>query len=222
MEWAAVYFNQLKEGDVTISFNPARRSSKYSTNDMFGGVTYKIDLREPEGQRIKDITLADGTPVTDKTPIRIGMNAYRMGHLTQKGGPLEGQSFPVLFDTKAAFGEEEGTIRNLTIKYIEDVKGGKIEGKVQPHWELLGLDGFEKERAKVEGLINSGRISVPTTADGRFTNVASFNVKGKVFTDSEKLKDALGKLQKQLEKASTAVEQKRIQDEITLVKTLNS
>ncbi len=39
MEWSAGYFNQLQPGDVTYSFNPARRSSKYSTNDFFDGVT---------------------------------------------------------------------------------------------------------------------------------------------------------------------------------------
>ena len=89
MEWSADYFNQLQPGDVTYSFNPARRSSKYSTNDFFDGVTYTIDLRQPAGSRIVDLRLADGTPVTDDMPIRLGMNSYRMGHLTQKGGALE-------------------------------------------------------------------------------------------------------------------------------------
>lgn len=86
----ADYFNQLQPGDVTYSFNPARRSSKYSTNDFFDGVTYTIDLRQPAGSRIVDLRLADGTPVTDDMPIRLGMNSYRMGHLTQKGGALRG------------------------------------------------------------------------------------------------------------------------------------
>ena len=53
MEWSADYFNQLQPGDVTYSFNPARRSSKYSTNDFFDGVT-TIDLRQPAGSRIVD------------------------------------------------------------------------------------------------------------------------------------------------------------------------
>ena len=63
---------------------------------------YTIDLRQPAGSRIVDLRLADGTPVTDDMPIRLGMNSYRMGHLTQKGGALEGQSFPVLFGQQSA------------------------------------------------------------------------------------------------------------------------
>lgn len=36
MEWSAGYFNSVKPGDVTYSFNPERRASKYSTNDFCG------------------------------------------------------------------------------------------------------------------------------------------------------------------------------------------
>ncbi|XDF76761.1 hypothetical protein AAFX60_008210 [Aliivibrio fischeri] len=50
------------------------------------------------------------------------MNSYRMGHLTKDGGVLEGRHFPVLFDTEEEFGEEDGTIRNLTIRYLDEVK----------------------------------------------------------------------------------------------------
>lgn len=141
MEWSADYFNQLHDGDVTYSFNPQRRSSKYSTNDFFDGVTYTIDLRKPVGQRITELTLNDGTPVTDSTPIQLGMNSYRMGHLTQKGGVLEGMQFPVLSDTKAEFGEEAGTIRNLTIRYLTEVKKGEYQGKAMTAGSWWGWKG---------------------------------------------------------------------------------
>ncbi len=79
MEWSAGYFNSVKPGDVTYSFNPERRASKYSTNDFFAGVTYTIDLTQPAGERITDLKFADGTPVKDNSEIRLGMNSYRMG-----------------------------------------------------------------------------------------------------------------------------------------------
>lgn len=41
MEWSAGYFNSTRPGDVTISFDPKRHVSKYSTDDFFGGVTYE-------------------------------------------------------------------------------------------------------------------------------------------------------------------------------------
>lgn len=221
MEWSAGYFNQVKPGDVTYSFNPQRRASKYSTNDFFGGVTYTIDLRQPVGSRITDLRLNDGTPVTDTTPIHLGMNSYRMGHLTQKGGVLEGQSFPILSDSKAQYGEEEGTIRNLTIHYLTDVKAGKYEGKPQQRWHLVGLEGYGKERQRVKQLINNGTIAVPATADGRYTNIASINVKDKLFKDKASYEAALATLQQQVTAASSEQTKQQAQTDIALITALN-
>ncbi|VEA63700.1 Trifunctional nucleotide phosphoesterase protein YfkN precursor [Serratia plymuthica] len=222
MEWSAGYFNQLRPGDVTYSFNPARRSSKYSTNDFFDGVTYGIDLRQPTGSRITDLRLADGTPVTDEMPIRLGMNSYRMGHLTQKGGALEGQSFPVLSDSKAQYGEEEGTIRNLTLRYLTEVKKGQYQGLPQQRWKLVGMEGYEPQRAIVKSLLNQGIIRVPTTDDGRYTNVASINVKDTLFSDAAGYNAALSSLEKQRGTSNDAMQKQRLQDRITLIKALNS
>ncbi|MGM2732118.1 5'-nucleotidase C-terminal domain-containing protein, partial [Bacillus cereus group sp. Bce005] len=87
-------------------------------NDFFSGVTYTIDLTQPVGKRITDLVFSDGQVITDTTEIKLGMNSYRMGHLTQIGGALEGKEFPVLFDSEQAYGEEMGTIRNMTIRYL--------------------------------------------------------------------------------------------------------
>lgn len=154
MEWSAGYFNSVQDGDVTYSFNPKRRASKYSTNDFFAGVTYTIDLSQPEGQRIKDLSFADGQRIQDDSEIRLGMNSYRMGHLTQKGGSLEGRTFPVIFDTEAEYGEDEGTIRNLAIRYLTEEKKGQYEGKLMQRWKLVGLHGYDAEREVVKNLIN--------------------------------------------------------------------
>ncbi|MFI8417269.1 bifunctional metallophosphatase/5'-nucleotidase [Serratia sp. NPDC078593] len=221
MEWSAGYFNQLHDGDVTYSFNPQRRASKYSTNDFFDGVTYKIDLRQPVGQRIIDLKMADGTPVTDSTPIRLGMNSYRMGHLTQKGGVLEGMQFPVLSDSKAEYGEEAGTIRNLTLRYLEEVKKGQYHGQPVQRWQLIGLDGFERERKIVEKLLNDGKISVPSTADGRYSNVASINVKALLFNDAQARKQHEAALQAQLAAAHDPQLKKRLSDRLVIIAAIN-
>jgi 2',3'-cyclic-nucleotide 2'-phosphodiesterase/3'-nucleotidase len=221
MEWVGDYFNQLHDGDVTYSFNPQRRASKYSTNDFFDGVTYTIDLRQPVGQRITELKLNDGTPVTDTTPIRLGMNSYRMGHLTQKGGVLEGMQFPVLSDTKAEYGEEEGTIRNLTIRYLTEVKKGEYQGKAMQRWKLVGLEGYERERQIVDKLLNEGKISVPTTDDGRYTNVASINVKELLFSDPQRMKQQIAELQQQAQTATDPVVKQRLSDRITIIEAIN-
>lgn len=221
MEWSAGYFNSVKEGDVTYSFNLDRRSSKYSTNDFFAGVTYTIDLTKPAGERIVDLKFSDGKAITNTTPIRIGMNSYRMGHLTKAGGVLEGQVFPVLFDTEEEFGEDEGTIRNLTIRYLNEVKNGKYVGKPMSRWTLSGLDGYAKEREIIKYLVNSGKINVPTSDDGRYTNVESINVKDKIFSTEAELTTYLTRLEKELKTATTEAEKARIHRDMIIAKALN-
>lgn len=221
MEWSAGYFNQLQDGDVTYSFNPQRRASKYSTNDFFDGVTYTIDLTKPAGQRITDLKMNNGTPVTDDMPIRLGMNSYRMGHLTQKGGVLEGKQFPVLSDTKAEYGEEAGTIRNLTIRYLTEVKKGQYEGTVPQRWKLAGLQGYERERHIVESLLNSGKISVPTSDDGRYSNVQSINVKALLLPDAAQREKRVAELTQQRDSATDALTKQRLNDQLTIIAAIN-
>ncbi|GHY42540.1 2`,3`-cyclic-nucleotide 2`-phosphodiesterase, putative [Vibrio cholerae] len=220
MEWSAGYFNSVKPGDVTYSFNPERRASKYSTNDFFAGVTYTIDLTQPAGERITDLKFADGTPVKDNSEIRLGMNSYRMGHLTKKGGVLEGQQFPVLFDTEAEYGEEQGTIRNLTIRYLTEQKQGKYEGKLMQRWKLSGLEGFEKEREIVKELINSGKMDVPASADGRYTNIESINVQDLILKNSEAKNAAITQRLSRLESAPEN-EKTTLKRELILLEALN-
>ncbi|WP_366292275.1 5'-nucleotidase C-terminal domain-containing protein [Paenibacillus sp. AN1007] len=178
MEWSAGYFNSTRPGDVTISFDPKRRASKYSTDDFFGGVTYEIDLTKPYGSRITDLKYSDGKTVLAEDTLKLGMNAYRMEALIAKGGALEGRKFKQLWSSKdaAAFGEIQGTIRNLSIAYLKDVMKGVYEPKIQHNWKITGVDLTAPERADVVELINDGILSVPTTEDGKYTNIASINI----------------------------------------------
>ncbi|MEQ9901105.1 5'-nucleotidase C-terminal domain-containing protein [Pectobacterium punjabense] len=221
MEWSAGYFNQLQDGDVTYSFNPQRRASKYSTNDFFDGVTYTIDLTKPAGQRITELKMNNGMPVTDDMPIRLGMNSYRMGHLTQKGGVLEGMQFPVLSDTKVEYGEEAGTIRNLTIRYLTEVKKGQYEGTVPQRWKLAGLQGYERERKIVESLLNGGKISVPTSDDSRYSNVQSINVKSLLLPDAAQREKRMAELTQQRDSTTNALTKQRLNDQLTIIAAIN-
>ncbi|MFJ5364548.1 bifunctional metallophosphatase/5'-nucleotidase [Pectobacterium punjabense] len=221
MEWSAGYFNQLQDGDVTYSFNPQRRASKYSTNDFFDGVTYTIDLTKPAGQRITDLKMNNGMPVTDDMPIRLGMNSYRMGHLTQKGGVLEGMQFPVLSDTKVEYGEEAGTIRNLTIRYLTEVKKGQYEGTVPQRWKLAELQGYERERKIVESLLNGGKISVPTSDDSRYSNVQSINVKSLLLPDAAQREKRVAELTQQRDSTTNALTKQRLNDQLTIIAAIN-
>mgnify|MGYP003358809470 FL=1 len=140
MEWSADYFDTIQPGDTEYRYNAERKKSKYVTYDIFGGVNYKIDLRNPQGSKIVDLTLADGKPVTDDMKLKVGMNSYRFAQLNGKGGIWEGQKIPVLWESKVAMGREKGTIQNMMIDYITNVKKGKIDGQSHNRWEIIGLN----------------------------------------------------------------------------------
>lgn len=140
MEWSANYFDTIQPGDTEYRYNAERKKSKYVTYDIFGGVNYKIDLRNPQGSKIVDLTLADGKPVTDDMKLKVGMNSYRFAQLNGKGGIWEGQQIPVLWQSKVAMGREKGTIQNMMIDYITNVKKGKIDGQSHNRWEIIGLN----------------------------------------------------------------------------------
>ena len=140
MEWSANYFDTIQPGDTEYRYNAERKKSKYVTYDIFGGVNYKIDLRNPQGSKIVDLTLADGKPITDDMKLKVGMNSYRFAQLNGKGGIWEGQQIPVLWESKVAMGREKGTIQNMMIDYITNVKKGKIDGQSHNRWEIIGLN----------------------------------------------------------------------------------
>ena len=117
LEYSAQYFNQIKPGDLTVSYNPERRQSKYSTNNIGGGITYCLDLTQEAGSRVKDLCLItdyheDGTPVLDDkgmpktTPHHrrhgdpAGTNSYSMnkwlGEGRLSGGPPAGNRVQLL------------------------------------------------------------------------------------------------------------------------------
>lgn len=175
MEWSADYFNTLKPGDITVSFNPERRTSKYSTYDTFGGLNYIIDLTEEYGNRIKDIVYEEtGEPVKDDDVIKVGMNQYRLDQLLSEGEIFEGKSFEPIWASTDEFGED-GTIRNMAMNYITDVKDGVITTVDNPYWEIRGYDEDSDEYKAVKYLANEGAIELKSLEDGKVTNIESEN-----------------------------------------------
>ncbi|MGR3808362.1 bifunctional metallophosphatase/5'-nucleotidase [Pasteurella testudinis] len=139
MEWSADYFNTIQAGDSNYRYDEVRGKSKYVTFDLFGGVSYHIDLRKQSGDKIIDLALANGTKITDEMKLKVGMNSYRFGQLSKKGGIFADQQIPVLWESKVALGTEAGTIQNMMIDYISNVKQGKIDGLSHNRWQIIGL-----------------------------------------------------------------------------------
>ena len=139
MEWSADYFDTIRPGDTEYHYNLERSNGKYVTFDIFGGVKYKIDLRNEKGNKITNLMLVNGTKVTPEMKLKVGMNAYRFEQLARKGGIFDGQEIPVLWASKEAIGNIKGTIQNMMIDYIRNVKNGVIDGRSHNNWEIIGL-----------------------------------------------------------------------------------
>ena len=139
MEWSADYFETIHAGDTEYHYNLERVNGKYITFDIFGGVKYKIDLRNEKGDKIIDLALTNGTKITDDMKLKVGMNTYRFEQLARKGGIFDGQKIPVLWASKEVIGDIKGTIQNMMVDYIRNVKNGIIEGKSHNNWEIIGL-----------------------------------------------------------------------------------
>ena len=139
MEWAADYFDTIQAGDTEYRYNSERANGKYVTFDIFGGVKYKIDLRNEKGNKITNLMLVNRIKITPNMKLKVGMNAYRFEQLARKGGIFDGQNIPVLWASKEAIGNIKGTIQNMMIDYIRNVKNGVIDGKSHNNWEIIGL-----------------------------------------------------------------------------------
>jgi 2',3'-cyclic-nucleotide 2'-phosphodiesterase/3'-nucleotidase len=77
--------------------------------DLISGVRYAVDLAQPAGSRVTDLTLADGTPLADDAEVVVAVNNYRR---SGGGGFPHVASAPVVYD-------EQQEIRQLLIDWAQ-------------------------------------------------------------------------------------------------------
>lgn len=168
MEWSAAYYNTFKNGDLTISFNPSIKGYNY---DMFSGVKYQIDISKEPGSRIVNLTKMDGTPVKDDDIFILAVNNYRANtQLLTPGVIYDADDMPKLLEKDVKQG---AAVRDLIADYIQNVKKGVIKPTYDNNWKLIGYSYDNAKRAKAVEAINSGKLSLPASADGRTPNVRS-------------------------------------------------
>ena len=170
MEWSASYYNTYKDGDLTISYNPNIRAYNY---DTFSGVNYEVNVSKEPGNRIEHLTYKNGKPIKATDKITIAVNNYRANsHLLTYGSVFkEGEALPKLLD-KDIHGEIGG-VRELIGDYIKNVKKGVIKPEVSGNWKIVGNDWNKEFHQHVVQLVADGVIAVPTSEDGRDSNVRS-------------------------------------------------
>lgn len=169
MEWSAEYFNQFKQGDLTISFNPKIRMYQY---DMFAGVDYQIDVSMPVGERIKHLAYSDTKkPVEDKDLIYLTANNYRVNStLIDHGKGILGAGVEVVYDST---NDPIAAVRDMVRIEIENAPNKTIVASSDHNWSLIGYKWDEVAHKKAAELINSGKLEIPKSEDGRTPNVRS-------------------------------------------------
>ncbi len=155
MEWSASFFNQYKDGDLTISFNPEIPGYLY---DMFAGVNYDINIAKEPGNRIENLTKKDGTPVKDDDIFKVVVNNYRANSQILSDVIYKNGDNPKLLEIDVR--GDLGGVRELIADYIQNVKKGKITPNVDNNWKIVGNDWNEELHKKAVEQINSGEIKL--------------------------------------------------------------
>jgi 2',3'-cyclic-nucleotide 2'-phosphodiesterase/3'-nucleotidase len=167
MEWSVNYYNTFKPGDLTISFNPEIRAYNY---DMFAGVNYEVNIANEPGSRIENLTWPDGTPVKEDDEFDIAVNNYRANsQLLAPGEIYEPDDMPTLLEMDVR--GEIGGVRELIRDYIVNVKGGTITPECDENWKIVGNDWDADLHQKAVELLAAGKLTIPTSEDGRTPNV---------------------------------------------------
>jgi 2',3'-cyclic-nucleotide 2'-phosphodiesterase / 3'-nucleotidase len=91
--------------------------------DMAEGVEYEIDLKQPEGQRIKNLRW-HGQPLADDQPLRIALNNHRAGG---------GSGFSMFLGAKLLW-ESHEDIRDMMVRYYSEK--GVLPARADNNWHV--------------------------------------------------------------------------------------
>ncbi|MEI5994114.1 5'-nucleotidase C-terminal domain-containing protein [Candidatus Enterococcus mansonii] len=157
MENQADYYNSPSPDDLTISFNENIRVYNY---DVFSGITYKIDISKPHGQRIIN-PMIDGKPVDLAANYTIAMNNYRYEGLLAQG----------IVTGETIYNSDPETLRGLIAEYIREKQTLNPAEEIENNWEVIGYHFNKNWRDLAVELVNNGTLHTQPAADGRTPNV---------------------------------------------------
>lgn len=145
MEWTASAYNQLKEGDVSISFS---KDIPGYQHDFFSGITFNIDLTQPVGKRIVDLKLK-GELVKSEQLIKLAVSDYCY-YTTLKGRG---------FTEVEPIWKSVNLVKEMLVDYIRKVK--LICPELDGNWKLIGMNFDETVRSELISKVNSGVLDIP-------------------------------------------------------------
>ncbi|MCX6638102.1 MAG: 5'-nucleotidase C-terminal domain-containing protein [Acidobacteria bacterium] len=123
LENAARFFLTCPEASCTTGPLLNRQVAGFNF-DIAQGVEYEIDLRQPEGRRVRNLRWR-GKPLNDDQPLRIAVNNYRAAG---SGG------YAMFRDAKIVWRSSE-EIRDLIVAYYTE--RGSLPEKPDHNWRIL-------------------------------------------------------------------------------------
>ncbi|MEV6053899.1 5'-nucleotidase C-terminal domain-containing protein [Streptomyces sp. NPDC052107] len=126
LEYAAKYYHQVPAGTKvdTATLTNANNFWDYMY-DTAAGVDYEIDIAQPEGSRIKNLTY-NGAPVADDQVFVVAVNNYRANG---------GSGYPHIASAPIAYGSTN-EIRQLMIDYVTAKKSLDPADFAVTNWKL--------------------------------------------------------------------------------------
>ncbi|WP_373367155.1 bifunctional metallophosphatase/5'-nucleotidase [Alkalicoccobacillus gibsonii] len=123
LERSARYF-MLTEGEPEINPDFLYPKPQHYNYDMWEGINYTIDLRNPEGERVVQLEDASGKPIKGDQTYEVVMSNYR----ASGGGEYS------MFKDKPVVREMQDDMTDLIIQYVQRYK--TISSNVNHNWKV--------------------------------------------------------------------------------------
>lgn len=176
MEDSAKYYNQYKDGDLTVSFGGSGtvdNKIRVYNYDMFAGVDYEIDVSKPVGERIINPTI-NGKPIDENKEYKLAVNNYRLGNL-QKNGWVTKTPY---YDT------DPDTLRGMIASYIKEKKLINPNEELVDNWKITGADGLTHFiRPVMIQAVKDGVLTIDSTPNNRTPNIKTLTIKDLIDND---------------------------------------
>lgn len=171
MEYNACYYNQVKPGDLTISFDETIAFYKFV---VFSGVNYEINVSKPEWERIENLTWSDGRPVEDEDVFTLATTGYITDTVLTVPGVLfeADEEMPEIISREITHDSFYGPndVRTMMTEYISFEKNGVITPEKYDNWRITGFNPDKEKQKKAIELIKAGKLKVESENTDKYLN----------------------------------------------------
>ena len=164
LEWNFSYFNTFHDGDLTFSFSDSLYGYEYK---IFSGLRFEVDISQPAGDRIRNLTLENGDPVLPDEWYMLAVNDYSVKTRLTGIGSIFGEDDGEIVIYDIDVGGGIGGITELIMDYIANYRMEPDENGIprmtledvdegNAMWKLTGYHWDEKKHLLVGELVRLG------------------------------------------------------------------